>query len=115
MSGRSECTGCGEVFAGDASFDRHRVGRYGDDSRRCLTVAEMEAGEPRDTATGRQTFWTRNHFGFWTHRTEVDVRPRTPVLAVTGSPGAMFGPASPQRPRRRSRMVLRRSVGVAHV
>lgn len=38
-----ECESCLRWFSTTANFDRHREGRYDDDSRRCLTNAEMEA------------------------------------------------------------------------
>ena len=40
----SQCTVCGELFAGETIGDAHRIGSYripGD--RRCLTVEEMTA------------------------------------------------------------------------
>lgn len=39
------CAACHETFSGTSSGDRHRVGRFGDGSRRCLSADEMlEAG-----------------------------------------------------------------------
>lgn len=50
---RCQCPTCNEYFNGVAGFDAHRIGPY-DDTRRCLTVAEMiEHG------------WYRNRAGFW--------------------------------------------------
>ncbi|MDP9329836.1 MAG: hypothetical protein M3P11_04240 [Actinomycetota bacterium] len=42
-SSRCGCTGCGFVFASEDAFDRHRVGRYEPDERRCLTPEEWPA------------------------------------------------------------------------
>jgi hypothetical protein len=74
MSGKAICTVCGYTFAGDAAFDKHRVGKP--DVRRCLSPDELRAAG-----------WVTNAYGHWTFRTEV--RPRRPRLnpAVTGSPG----------------------------
>ena len=59
---RSQCPTCGEYFNGVQPFDKHRVGEYAKagqpTTRRCLTVAEMEARG-----------WTRNAKGFWTTET----------------------------------------------
>lgn len=55
---RCQCTACGELFASVAAFDRHRVGKFagvgGTNTRRCLSVAEMQAHE-----------WPKTDKGFW--------------------------------------------------
>lgn len=38
-----ECPTCGRFFSTTANFDRHRIGAFDDDSRRCLSPAEMTA------------------------------------------------------------------------
>ena len=44
---RNQCPGCGELFNSNKAFDKHRVGKFGDqwqgtpEGRRCLSVAEM--------------------------------------------------------------------------
>jgi hypothetical protein len=49
---RNQCAGCGEYFNSSAAFDKHRTGAFGapmgdgtymQHSRRCRTVAEMQA------------------------------------------------------------------------
>lgn len=57
---RCQCAACGEYFNGAQPFDRHRVGSYGT-SRRCLTVADMEAAG-----------FTRNAAGFWCNRARAE-------------------------------------------
>ena len=59
---RCQCPTCGEYFNGVQPFDKHRVGQYAKpgeqvDTRRCLTVAEMEAAG-----------FQRNSAGFWCTR-----------------------------------------------
>lgn len=39
---RNQCPTCGEYFNSNASFDKHRIGKFGED-RRCMTVEEMQA------------------------------------------------------------------------
>ncbi len=55
---RCQCTDCGDYFNGLDAFDRHRVGSFAKaaqaNTRRCLTVAEMEAAG-----------LIRNAAGFW--------------------------------------------------
>lgn len=55
---RVQCTACGEYFASVAVFDRHRVGEFagvgGVNTRRCLSVEEMQAQE-----------WPKTEKGFW--------------------------------------------------
>lgn len=50
---RCQCPTCGECFNGLAGFDAHRTGPF-DGTRRCLTVAAMDARG-----------WVRNDAGFW--------------------------------------------------
>lgn len=38
-----ECPTCGRFFSTTSNFDRHREGRFDDDSRHCLTADEMIA------------------------------------------------------------------------
>jgi hypothetical protein len=40
---RTECTVCGEIFAGTPTFDRHRVGSFPRKTRRCLSQQEIQA------------------------------------------------------------------------
>jgi hypothetical protein len=48
------CPTCGEPFQSQGLFDRHRVGRYVPDERRCLTPEEMRAkGWTHDGRTWR--------------------------------------------------------------
>jgi hypothetical protein len=37
------CGTCGQEFNSTKAFDRHRVGDYADESRRCLSIAEMKS------------------------------------------------------------------------
>lgn len=67
---RSQCPTCGLVFSGEASFDRHRVGRFEPDEHRCLTPEEMIAAGLFLKPSG---VWGR--------------RPRMPVPAVTDGSG----------------------------
>jgi hypothetical protein len=57
---RSFCRSCGEDFAGDTYFDRHRIGTHDylwsperEDGRRCLDADEMLAVGLRRNAEGR--------------------------------------------------------------
>ncbi len=50
-----ECRGCGELFSGEMSFNKHRVGSHSKHERRCLTVDAI-------LAEGL----TRNERGLWT-------------------------------------------------
>ena len=50
---RNQCPSCCELFATNAAFERHRVGRIGVD-RRCMTLEELtQAGAYRDA----KGFW----------------------------------------------------------
>ena len=50
---RNQCGGCRQYFNSNYAFERHRVGKHGED-RRCLTPEEiLEKG------------WTKNPAGFW--------------------------------------------------
>ena len=40
---RCICPTCRLVFSGESAFDRHRVGSYQLDERRCLSIREMAA------------------------------------------------------------------------
>ena len=40
---RNQCAACEEYFNSTHAFTKHRVGSFEPDTRRCLTVAEMEA------------------------------------------------------------------------
>ena len=39
---RNQCPTCQEYFNSSTAFDQHRVGSFEPDTRRCLTVAEMQ-------------------------------------------------------------------------
>ena len=73
---RCQCPTCGEFFNGTQPFDKHRVGQYAQpgerhNTRRCLTVPEMEAAG-----------FQRNAAGFWCERAkEPHPRPRAPVIS----------------------------------
>jgi hypothetical protein len=51
----STCSGCGITFSSLGSFDRHRVGSYEKQERRCLTEDEMIARKMRKSKLG---YWT---------------------------------------------------------
>jgi hypothetical protein len=60
---RNQCQGCKEFFNSSAAFDKHRTGAFGSPmgdgtymmhSRRCRTVAEMEAAGMAKNSSG---FW----------------------------------------------------------
>jgi hypothetical protein len=58
VSGRCQCTNCGELFSSVREFDRHRTGSFAPAGstahrRRCLTVDEL-------TARG----WTQDERGY---------------------------------------------------
>jgi len=38
---RCKCANCGHYFNSTSAFDKHRVGKYMPDSRRCLSITEM--------------------------------------------------------------------------
>lgn len=40
---KNQCGGCGKYFSGMTTFDRHRVGSFQENNRRCMTTEEMEA------------------------------------------------------------------------
>ena len=81
---RCQCTACGECFNGTQPFDKHRVGSFAkpgewQGTRRCLTVAEMEAAG-----------FQRNAAGFWCERaTKPHARPRAPVFSAPRAPLAL--------------------------
>jgi hypothetical protein len=67
------CTSCNVVFAGDSSFDLHRVLLPKSEdpdppTRRCLSLEEMAAGLPK--RRDGYTTWRRNGMGWLTHRAE---------------------------------------------
>lgn len=78
IGNRCRCSGCGEHFNSGSAFDGHRVGTFGTfrkpGSRRCLTVAEMQAKG-----------WLSNAAGFW-------ITSKCPAIAVTTRAGAAIGP-----------------------
>ena len=39
---RNQCGACGQYFARTAGFTQHRTGSFTDDTRRCLSVSEMQ-------------------------------------------------------------------------
>jgi hypothetical protein len=55
------CSVCGEPFQSQGLFDKHRVGKYDPDERRCLTPEEMRAKGWR--FDGRT--WRGKSDGFW--------------------------------------------------
>lgn len=71
---RCQCKGCGQYFNSAYTFDGHRVGPYAPinrpSTRRCLSVAEMQAKG-----------WLRNDAGFW-------ISGKRPALARTARAGA---------------------------
>jgi hypothetical protein len=40
---RNQCTACGLLFGGLTAFERHRVGDFEKGTRRCLSLAELQA------------------------------------------------------------------------
>lgn len=79
---RCQCPTCGEYFNGVQPFDRHRVGEYAKagqpNTRRCLTVAELDAAG-----------FIRNAAGFWCERaTKPHIRPRAPAFPARRTHGA---------------------------
>ena len=61
----NQCRGCGEYFASNSAFDRHRIGKHGvrmpfPDARRCKTVDEMKSEG-----------WTQQN-GFWRQKGDPD-------------------------------------------
>lgn len=51
---RCKCTVCGGYFNSTGAFDKHRVGEYQHNGRRCWSEAEMEAKGMSKNETG---FW----------------------------------------------------------
>jgi hypothetical protein len=58
---RNQCAGCGEYFNSSAAFEKHRTGAYGSttgdgiylpSSRRCRSIAEMEAAGMAKNSNG---------------------------------------------------------------
>jgi hypothetical protein len=60
---RCQCSACGAFFNSQSTFDRHRVGSWGDYGRwrRCLTAAQMETRG-----------WQKTSKGFWIQRQRLD-------------------------------------------
>lgn len=75
---RCQCPTCGAYFNGLAGFDAHRIGPF-DGTRRCLTVAEMEARG-----------WVRNDAGFWVTDSHAQRATRPPA---GGFPASRATPA----------------------
>lgn len=40
---RNQCPGCGELFNSTFAFDKHRVGKYQNNGRSCLSAEGMSA------------------------------------------------------------------------
>lgn len=84
---RCQFTACGEYFNGVQPFDRHRVGDFAKggqpSTRRCLSVAELDAAES-----------IRNAAGFWCERTDAEhaIRPRAPAFPAPRAASAMQHP-----------------------
>lgn len=65
------CGACGLDFGSVDSFDKHRVGRHTPLERRCLTIAELEAGG-----------FVQNVYGRWTTAASIERgRTRNPQSA----------------------------------
>ena len=52
---RCLCQSCGDFFNSTGAFEKHRVGKYTDHSRRCLDATEMRAAGMSENAMG---YWT---------------------------------------------------------
>jgi|GEM_PF-1646855 len=96
---RCQCPTCGEYFNGVQPFDKHRTGDYAKpgqpNTRRCLTVAELEAAE-----------FIRNAAGFWCDRADAKyaTRPRAHEFPAPRTYGAMVQPTpAPDAPESRAR------------
>lgn len=72
--------GCCSSFTDARSSERHRVGGFGDGSRRCLSVAERVAAG-----------WVRDGDGLWSHPVAVAAAARARGL-VGGRLGGVPGP-----------------------
>jgi hypothetical protein len=70
---RSECSGCGEVFAGLPAFDEHRTGSFRQGNRRCMTRREMQ-----------EHGFVRDEKGWWTLLTQ-EAAPWCPTGAATAN------------------------------
>ena len=55
-------TECHQTFTGNTSGDKHRVGEFAPDTRRCLTAAEMRAKGMAQNARGQ---WTNGGDSPW--------------------------------------------------
>ncbi len=51
---KNQCPSCGEYFNSFTAFDKHRVGSFEPNERRCLTVAEMQINNFGKT---KDDFW----------------------------------------------------------
>lgn len=69
---RCQCGACSALFGGTRLFERHRVGAYVPDQRRCLSQDEMRARG-----------WSKNRDGFWIEK-EADERARTRLQRTIG-------------------------------
>ena len=56
------CAACHQTFTGTTSGDRHRVGAFWPDERRCLTPEEMRAKGMEQNARGH---WTNGGTSPW--------------------------------------------------
>ncbi len=63
----ARCSACDLKFASDGSFDRHRVGAFEPDTRRCLSTLELQADSPGGR-NGARTEWRLKRRGHWTHQ-----------------------------------------------
>lgn len=56
--GHCQCSACNELFNSVHAFDKHRTGAYTPDTRRCLSVNEMETNGMTKNAGG---WWITGH------------------------------------------------------
>jgi hypothetical protein len=84
---RCQCPTCSEYFNGVQPFDKHRIGDYAKpgqpNTRRCLTVTELEAAG-----------FIRNAAGFWCERAGAEraTRPRAHGFSAPRMHAAMVQP-----------------------
>jgi hypothetical protein len=108
-----ECPTCGLKFAGDDSFDRHRVPlpRHEDPdppTNRCLTLEEMQAGLPM--VGDLPTPWRQNSYGHWTHR---ELPPGDAIAGLQIDPGSPFGGSSVSEVEDEPEEILAQSAGAS--